>query len=259
MKRRKFIALAGAAAVGSVGVSNCGKQQKTPVILTVSAATSLQETLTDISQAYQRENPHVTIATNFAASGILKQQIEQGLPVDVLISASPKVMNELQDKNLVLAQTRQDIVKNSIVLIVPQDSINISNFMDLSSDRVKTVAMGSWDTLAVGFYTREVLTSWGILNQVQKKAVYANEGVRQVLKAVESKSVDAGLVFKTDAQLSNKVKVVAMAAENSHSPIVITTAAIANSQNILEAKEFIQFLLSAQAQSVFDKYGFLKV
>lgn len=168
-------------------------------------------------------------------------------------------MNELQAKGLILPDTRQDVVNTKIVLIVPKDSTGISDFKDLASDRVKTVALGDPKGPSAGIYTEETLTSLGILNQVKRKAVYSHETIRQVLRAVETKSVDAGIVYAVDAKTSNLVKVVATAPGNTHSPIVAPVAVLKNSKNIGEAKEFTQFLVSEKAGAVFEKYGFKQV
>jgi len=227
------------------------------VDLTISAATSLKDVMGDIKQLYLQKKPNVTITYNFGASGSLQQQIEQGAPVDVFISAASKQMDALQLKGLLIADTRKNLLKNKVVLIVPKSATAISDFKDLTGAGVKKVALGEPASVPVGQYGQEVLTSVGIFDQVKPKFVFAKD-VRQVLTYVETGNVDAGILYQTDAKQSNKVKVVAMASENSHSPIIYPVAAIKNSKNTTVAKEFVQFLFSAPAGDVFEKYGFIK-
>src|ERR1700691_5698121 len=101
------------------------------VQLTVSAAASLQDALTAIDQDFQRAHPDITITPNFGASGTLQLQIEQGAPVDVFISAAPQQMDALAAKNLLLAETRVNLLENELVLIAPKDSKVVTGFNDL--------------------------------------------------------------------------------------------------------------------------------
>jgi molybdate transport system substrate-binding protein len=125
----------------------------------------------------------------------------------------------------------------------------------LTDSKVKKIAIGEPKSVPVGQYTEEVLTNLGILEEVRPKLVLGNN-VRQVLAAVESGNADAGVVYTTDAKTSNKVKVVATAAENLHSQIIYPVAVLTNSKNASAAREHVQFLSNNQAKTVFEKYGF---
>lgn len=229
--------------------------------ITVSAAISLKDAMDEISRLYTSEQQSAEVHFNLGGSGTLQRQIEQGAPVDIFISASPKEMNSLQSQGLLVSDTRRDLVKNSVVLIVPAGSVNISSFQDLTKAAVKTVAVGEPQTVSAGKYAQEVLTHFGIYDQLKPKLVLAKD-VRQVLTYVETGNADAGIVYATDAKISNakiskKVTVVATAPEDSHSPVVYPAAVIKNSKNPAGAKAFLEFLASEKARVVFQKYGFI--
>lgn len=229
--------------------------QAQPVALTISAAASLKDAMQSLQPIYSQQNPNITLTYNFGASGALQQQIEQGAPVDVFISAAVKQMNALQNKNLLLADTRKDLLKNTVVLIVPKNATGISEFKDLSGDNVRKLAIGDPQSVPAGQYSKEVLTSLKLFDSLKPKLVLAKD-VRQVLSYVETGNISAGLVYGTDAKVSDEVKVIATAPENSHSPIIYPVAVLKGSKNPDAAKEFVQFLSSESANGVFEQYGF---
>ncbi len=239
---------------GPVGGSPSPQGGKTD--LTVSAAISLKDALDEEKQTYIAANPNVAIATNYGASGTLQLQIEQGAPVDIFLSAAPKQMDALETKGLLLEGTRKDLLRNEVVLIVPKDSTaGISSFQDLARADVKQVALGEPATVPAGQYAKEVLTSLGIYDAVNAKAVLAKD-VRQVLTYVETGNVDAGVVYATDAMSSTKVKVVATAPAKSHAPVIYPAAVIKASKDPAAARAFLDFLASRQGLAIFQKYGF---
>ena len=232
--------------------------QARPVSLKISAGTGLKDAMADIKQLYRQSKPNVTITYNFGSAGSLQQQIEQGAPVDVFISAAAKQMDALQQKGLLIDATRKNLLKNKVVLIAPKSATQISEFKDLTSVGVTKVALGEPQSVPVGKYAQEALTSLGIFDQVRPKVILAKD-VRQVLAYVETGNVDAGIVYETDAKQSNSVKIVATAPEKSHSPVLYPVAVLKDSKNTAQAQEFVQFLSSDRAGDVFAKYGFIRV
>ena len=224
--------------------------------ITVSAAISLKDALDEIAHLYSTDHTDAEVHFNLGGSGTLQRQIEQGAPVDIFISASPKEMNSLQSQGLLLTGTRKDLVRNSVVLIVPVESTSISGFQDLTKAGVKAVAVGEPQTVPAGKYAQEVLTHFGIYDELKPKFVLAKD-VRQVLTYVETGNADAGIVYATDAKISKKVTMVATAPENSHSPVDYPAAVIKNSKNPAGAKMFLEFLGGEKARAVFQKYGFI--
>ena len=256
--RLSFIGLSLLAVLMACNRNNPKSQVLQSVNLTVSAATSLQNVLKDIEPAYRKRIPTVTITYNLGSSGALQQQIEQGAPVDIFISAAPKQMNALQTKGLLLTDTRRNLLKNQVVLIAPKNVTSISNFKDLKGNSVRKISIGDPESVPAGQYSKEVLTSLNLYNQIQAKLVFAKD-VRQVLSYVESGDVDAGLVYITDAKVSDRIKVIATAPESSHAPIIYPVAVLKDSKNPDAAKAFVQFLASEEGKAVFEKYGFSTV
>jgi molybdate transport system substrate-binding protein len=254
-RRLVLLVLASALCLGLSASAAPPAQQKTE--LTLSAAISLKDALDEIARAYAVANIAATIHTNYGSSGTLQLQIEQGAPVDIYISASPKQMNVLAAGGLLLAGTRRDLLRNEVVLIVPQNSsARISSFQDLARPDVKQLALGEPATVPAGQYTKEVLTHFGIYGPVRAKAILGKD-VRQVLTYVETGNVDAGVVYRTDALSSAKVKIVATAPEESHAPIVYPVAIIKDTKNPAAAKQFLAFLASRQAAAIFRRFGFV--
>jgi len=239
-----------------VGVFS-GMGCSTPVTtVNVSAASSLTDVIGEINALYQKDNPNVTVIANFAAPGTLQQQIENGAPADVFISASPRQVDALQSKKLIVDNTRKDLLCNKVVLIVPGDStLGIKSFNDLTGDAVKKVAIGDPDSVAAGQYARDIFNQYGIMEALKSRLVLAGN-VRQVLQYVESSNVDAGVVFLTDAKISKSVKVVADAPDDINKKVVYPVAVINTGRDRTDASAYEAFLFSNQAGAIFDKYGF---
>lgn len=247
-----------------LAMTGCGKQAKQsptatlkPVTLTISAAASLTNAMGEIKALYKKESPNVTINYNFGASGALQQQIEQGASADLFFSAATKQMNALQEKDLILKDTKVNLLGNSVVLVVKSDSTSgISDFKDATSDKIKKIALGEPKTVPVGQYSEELFTSLSILDIVKAKAVYGKD-VKEVLAWVETGNVDAGIVYGTDAKASKKVKVVAVAGKSLYkTPVVYPVAVVKASKNVDDSKTFLKFLSSDKAKEVFASYGF---
>ncbi len=223
--------------------------------LIVSAAASLTNALKELAPLYQQSRANVTVRYNFGSSGGLQQQVENGAPADVFISAAAKQMDALQQKNLLMSETRRNLLTNQLVLVVPSNRSRATDLKSLTDGRVKRIAIGDPRSVPVGQYAQEALTKAGIWNQLKSKYVLANN-VRQVLQFVEAGNADAGLVYLTDAKTTNKVKIAQTIPASLHSPIVYPIAVLKNSRHQAASKGFVQFLSGAQAKRVFQKYGF---
>ncbi|MBD2298075.1 molybdate ABC transporter substrate-binding protein [Nostoc sp. FACHB-190] len=262
MKRRQVLSFFGTAlaslllAVCSTFIVPSVVTAQSNVTLLVSAAASLKDALEEIKPVYQQSNPNVNINYNFGASGALQQQIEQGAPADIFISAGKRQVDALEQKGLLLPGTRSVLAKNRLVLVVPKNVTGITSLYNLKEPKIKRIAIGEPRSVPAGQYAQQVLQKLNIWWQVSSKLVYANN-VRQVLAAVESGNADAGLVYATDAKISDKVKVVVAADEKYHSPIVYPLAVVKRTKNASAAKEFSQFLSSSQAKGILKKYGFI--
>ena len=260
MKRRPVISFVGGLLIAlllAIGLRlSPAPAQAQSVTLLIAAAASLQDVLTELDPIFETANAGVTVNYNFAASGVLQQQIEQGAPVDVFFSAATKQMEALQAKDLIVSETRRNLLTNHLALIVPQNStLGLTSFRQLTHAAVKKISVGEPRSVPVGQYTAELFTNLGILEQVRSRLVYGNS-VRNVLAAVESGNADAGVVYSTDAKISAQVTQVATAPDSLHSPIVYPIAVIKASHNTAAAERYTQFLASDPAKETFRKYGF---
>ena len=288
VSRRYFLGMAGAAGATLLGATllkpNPQSTATGGTTLTLSAASSTQEALKDTIKAYRALVPDVVIHLNFASSGALQQQIEQGAPVDIFLSAAPQQMDALDDKGLLWPNTRRDFLGNQIVLVTPstgnrlnstirtngkllksipfQPSQNtgtpeaIASFAALTTDSAKRIVIGEPNSVPAGVYAKDVLSSFSLYEPLTPKLVFAKD-VRQALAYVESGNVSACLVYATDAVLSSRVKAIATAPSDSHRPIVYPIAVTQNSQQPHAAQSFMNFLLSHTVRSTFEHYGFI--
>jgi molybdate transport system substrate-binding protein len=247
--------------LGTAGDSPLGAAAQQSETITVSAAISLKDALDELGPIFQvqqrRKNGGngTAVTYNYGGSGTLARQIEQGAPVDVFFSAAEKQMDELAAQNLIVADTRRDLVGNALVLIAPAQSTPLHNFQDLTGAEVKTIALGETSTVPAGMYARQTLEHLGLFTAVEKKIVYAKD-VRAVLTYVETGNADAGLVYQTDANASQKIRVVAIAPADSHDPITYPAAVLRDSKDKPAARAFLEFLQGLDARAVFQKYGF---
>lgn len=225
--------------------------------LIVSAAASLTNAMKVVAAQYEKTHPGTKVLCNFAASGVLLQQMVTGAPVDVFASADQKTMNQAQAKKLINPATRKNFVSNRLVLIVPMGSkLTINGFKGLTAPQVKRVAVGNPATVPAGRYAKEALVKAGLWDKLKPKYVLA-ESVRQVLDYVRRGEVDAGLVYSTDAAIvKGKVKV--MQKVTGHAPILYPIAVTASTGKKAEAQSFVNFVVSPAAQKTFKKFGFGK-
>jgi len=201
--------------------------------ITVQAAASLKGALTD-----------------FAGSGTLRQQIEQGAPASLFISADEKNMKMLQEKDLV--SDVKPFVTNELVLVVPkgQPKVELGQIAT-----VKRIVLGNPETVPAGNYGKQVLTKLGVWEQVEPNVVYAKD-VKAVTASVSQGAGDAGFIYKTDAiAAGDAVQISAVTPADSHDPVIYPIGIIKKYDNAL-AKDFYQYVMSPEGQKVLEKYGF---
>ncbi|MCL6478244.1 MAG: molybdate ABC transporter substrate-binding protein [Peptococcaceae bacterium] len=242
------------AAGGCAGKKEPPKTGPEPVNLTVSAAISMKEALEELRFIYGKKQAGVTVTYNFASSGTLQKQIEEGAPVDIFISAGETQMDAIAQQGLIVESTRKDLLANELVLIAGKNS-GLTGFDGLTGQEVTRISIGAPETVPAGKYARETLVHLQLWDKLQDKLVLAKD-VRQVLTYVETGNVDAGLVYRTDAISGQGVRIVAAAPAGSHRPIVYPAALIRNSKHPEEAKQFFAFLFSDEAARTFEKHGF---
>jgi molybdate transport system substrate-binding protein len=255
MLRRHFSRALAAWLLGSTAlIASVQAQAQT---LTVSAAASLTNVLKELGVKYEAAHPGAKLQYNFAASGVLIQQISQGAPVDVFISADEESMTRGIDQKLLDAASKRNIASNQVVLIVPATGgVPVAGLADLSGAAVKHIALGKPASAPVGRYTKQSLEAAKLWSALEPKLVYA-DSVRQVLDYVARGEVEAGFVYATDAAvMADKVKTV-MRVEG-HAPVRYPAAITAEGKQKAAAADFLAFLLSAPAQDALGKAGFGK-
>lgn len=225
--------------------------------LTVSAAASLINAFNELAPKFEAGKPGVTLRLNFAASGVLIQQVAQGAPVDVFASADQATVARGIEQKLFDADTKRDFARNTVVLVVPtQGGPDIRTLADLASPSVKRIAIGKTATVPVGRYTKETLDAAKLWSALEPKLVFA-DGVRQVLDYVARGEADAGFVYRTDAAISgDKVRILLTA--EGHTPVSYPVVVVGESRNKALARDFIAFLATPPALEVLAKYGFGK-
>jgi len=230
------------------------KKAKEKYSLTVFAAASLTEALNEIATLYKASAPEATLTFNFDSSGKLQTQIENGAEADLFLSAGQKQMDAIA-ATYIDSTTRKDLLVNQVVLILPKNSKKpIKSFEDCLGDKVSLIAIGN-SSVPVGQYTEEIFKSLNGWDKITAKASLGTN-VKEVLSQVESGSVDAGIVYATDAATAKNVKVVAEAPKGSHKPAVYPVAVLKKSAQPKEAKAFLDYLSSPKATAVFKKIGF---
>ena len=248
-----------AAVILIVGLlSGCSKPEtdtdEKSVELTISAAASLQDSLEEIKEAYEKEHTNITIHYNFGGSGALQQQILQGAPVDLFLSAAEDKFDALIEKGFIDQKQKINLLANELVLIVPKtNEKHIQSFEDVKLS--EKIALGTPETVPAGQYGLETLNNMQLWEEVKSKVVYTKD-VRQVLTYTETENVDAGIVYKTDALTSDKVEVVATANDDTHTPIIYPVGIVKDSKSVEAAEDFYDFLQSEEAMEVFVEYGF---
>ena len=223
--------------------------------VTVFAAASLTNALTDIGTQYEKEKD-TKIVHSFAASSTLAKQIENGAPADIFISADTKWMNYLQNKKLINTASRKEFLGNKLVLIAPKGlgfNVKFDKSFDFSKSFDGRLCTGDIDSVPAGIYAKDSLTYLNWWDGIKTRIV-GTQDVRGALAFVERGECAAGIVYETDAKISNKVEIVATFPEESHKPIVYPMAFMVNAKNV--NNDYFSYLQSNNALDVFKKYGF---
>lgn len=223
--------------------------------VTVFAAASLTDALQQIASGYERHSGD-KIVFNFAASGTLARQIEVGAPADLFLSADETRADALQQQGLLVTATRVNRLGNALVIVVPPESTAVRAPADLTNAAVTRVALGQVKTVPAGTYAKAYLEARGLWAAVQPKLVPC-ENVRSVLAAVASGNVDAGIVYRTDAAASKKVKVACAVPAADGPSIAYPFALVSSAPQPEAAKRFLAHLCSPAADDVFRAAGFV--
>lgn len=238
-------------------ISGCASdmQQKEFSTLTISAASSLSSVMKDLKHTFQEKN-HIQLHINTAASGTLASQIHQGAPVDIFMSASERFFNNVDKKGHIHKAYSRPFLTNQMVLIVPKRSpLGLKNWQQLTHSGVKHLAIGEPETVPAGKYAQEILRFKKLWQPLKERMIYG-KNVRQVLTFVETGNAEAGIVYHSDALISENVKIIQKADPRSHSKIKYYAGILKRTDDLKAAQKFYQFLQTKPAEKIFIQHGF---
>ena len=225
--------------------------------LTVFAAASLKNALDDVGTAFTKQSG-IKVVVSYGASSALAKQIEQGAPADLFVSADLQWMDYGVQKKVIKDDTRVNLLGNKLVLIATKDAkidhVTIGPGFDLAKLAGDgRVATGDVRAVPVGLYAKAALERLGAWTAVEPKIAMA-ENVRLALSLVARGDAPLGIVYETDAKVEPNVKIIGIFPDNSHDPIIYPAALTATAKP--DATEYLSFLRSETAKSVFERYGF---
>lgn len=268
MKDWKKLACSLLALVLALSLAACGGGSSKEVELTVFAAASMQETLTEIGEKYMADHANVKLTFNFDSSGTLKTQIQEGADCDIFISAGQKQMDQLdasasaevntEGLDFVQAGTRFDLLENKVALAVPAGNpAGINSYDDLKAAlEAGTVllAMGNSD-VPVGQYTQKIFAYWGLDEAGLTDCITYGSNVKEVTTQVSEGAVDCGIIYGTDA-FSAGLTVVDTATAEMCGQVIYPAAVLNVSKHQDEAKAFLDYVRSADGAAVLESVGF---
>lgn len=227
-----------------------------PII--ISAAASLTDVLNEMKEKYEGTE-NVEIVFNFAGSGTLARQIEQGAPADIFISADEKWMDILAEKRSVDHETFRVLASNQLVGVQGNEQMDLefTDINQLGDGQIEQIAIGHPESVPAGQYAQEAFKKLDVWQQIESKLILAKD-VRQVLTYVETGNADVGIVYKSDALLSDNVQVVFEIDPKLHNEIVYSGVALQDRKNKEQALQFLNFLLAEENEEIWSNYGFKK-
>ncbi|MGR5117252.1 molybdate ABC transporter substrate-binding protein [Vibrio astriarenae] len=227
--------------------------------ITVFAAASMTDALDEIAQRYEREND-IKIKRSYASSSVLARQIAQGAPADLFISANTRWMDYLVEQNAVESDSVAPLVRNELVMVVPSSEPVPQVSFTSASDILKLLqgtrlAVGDPKHVPAGIYTQQALETLGMWQSLMPVLARANN-VRSALLWVERGEARAGVVYRTDAMVSDKVAVISTFPSLSHDAIEYPVAIVTGKSQNETTQDFYDYLKTKEAKQVFRSYGF---
>lgn len=222
----------------------------------VAAAASLTDVLKEIGARYEAQSQQ-KVRFNFASSNTLARQIDEGAPVDVFISANISLMHDLEKRGRMEPDSKKNLLANQLVVIAPvRATIKVAEAKDLLMPQIKRIAIAQPGAVPAGVYARKYLESHGLWSMLQAKVVPLLD-VRATLAAVASGNVDVGFVYKTDATISNEVRVSFAVPLAAGPKIIYPVALLSASKNKPAAAQFLSYLTHSAARQIFESHGFI--
>jgi molybdate transport system substrate-binding protein len=250
-----------------VSFTGCEKKEQSNASLavhtrtiTVFAAASTTDVMREAGRRFETATG-TKVAFSFDSSSNLAKQLKAGAPADIFISADQNWMNDVAASGEIQATTREDLLGNELVFIAP---VRHELTMDMSKDfdfrkslpQIKRIAVGDPAHVPAGRYAKQALESLGWWTALEPLLIPAQD-VRAALRLVELEEADAGIVYSTDAELSNKLKVIATFPPDTHEPIRYPVALCTSARD--GASDFLKLLRSAEMVKVFEQAGFVVI
>jgi molybdate transport system substrate-binding protein len=224
--------------------------------LRVAAASSLAGPLKELNVDFEKRTG-TAVQLTLGSSHLLARQIVAGASVDVFVSADAAAMDQVSAAGMIEEGTRENQFSNTLVVVVPTDGgRTLVSLRDLGGPGIRRIATGNPRTVPVGVYARQYLEKLGLWEVVAPKIIAA-ETARAALAAVESGNAEVGVVYRTDALLSKKVRVVFEVAAGEGPPIVYPMAAVKGEGDRLRVRQYLEFLDTEAARKVFERFGFI--
>lgn len=227
-------------------LTGCGEKEKKEI--TISAAASLNEVLSQVAENYQKGHKDVVVNINFGASGALKKQIEGGAPVDFVFFASKKDLQDLKAKDLVSDKYSKDFLLNTMVVAGRKKIDSLSEMVG------HKVAIGDPDLVPAGKYAKQILEKENLWNEIQKNMVLSKD-VRSAMQYVDLYEVDYAMIYKTDSRVMKNAEIVYEVPQELHTPIIYSCGILKDKERD-EVKDFYRFLNDKSSREIFTKFGF---
>lgn len=246
--------------VSLLGCSNRLTEKKEVVVF---AAASLTETLNEIKNEYELIHPEVNVIYNFDSSGILMTQIEEGAECDIFFSASLKQINELEEKGLILKNSRQDILENKVCIAVNENSQKEINDFEHLTEMLKDgevfMAIGNED-VPVGQYTRKIFEYYNISEDelVRNGHLTYGTNVKEITTQIKEELVDCGIIYSTDAY-SAGLNIIDTATEDMCGQVIYPLAILKEKKDKEAVSLFVDYLKSEDAKRIFESVGFVTI
>jgi len=238
-------------------LAGCTAAGGEPPELLVFAAASLADALSEIEEELESSG-EARVAISYGASQMLAQQIASGAPADLLISAGEFPVSFLQERGLVASAPVRVLTNELVVVVRSNTGLQLTSLEDLATAKVRRIAVADGGLAPAGRYARESLASLGLWDTIEPKLVIGPD-VRATLAYVESGSSDAALVYRTDAEASDKVEIMDIVPGDSYSPVIYPAVVLGASSHQSEAHVFLRFLVSSEAREIFRRFGFVPV
>ncbi len=239
----------------SFWASSCGGDEQQEIL--VFAAASLTNIMDDLGRQFT-EAQGIKVRFNLGGSTSLAQQIIRGAPADAFIFAGIRPIAMLEDRGHIVPGTRVDLLTNQLVMVAHSstaEGLGIASVEELVGTDVR-VAIADPDLAPAGQYTREALQSLGLWQQLEPRLVFS-PNVRVALGYVEGRNADVGILYRTDAKLSEDLHILGAIPSESHSPIIYPGGVLERSDNREAAGKFLAFLSSREARETYLEYGFI--